>query len=384
MSSSWSARSIGIALSLAGLSVMSSSGQLLKWGGPGGLIVYAVIMAALVVASLGNGWLDSLWRRKRAVSAIAIGLVLAFVIAFFFLYALSHSAKLGVGSDRDEALNIALDALQHGRFPYTLETHYGNPISPMPGALLLAYPFFLIGNAAYQNLFWIAAGAVACWKFFPTPKQALLFMCVMIFGNLSFAQDFVTGGDYSVNLLYVTLASALFYIRLSRAANWPSLAWPTVFLGIALASRPIYFIVLPVLFAQGGKDAGFTKSLAACSVAVAVSAMLIVPFYLYDPAHFSPLHVKNFVSGTIPHAAVILPGLALLTTALSFVLKLDRYAIFGLLAVSLSVMFLPAIAANLGSGMVVLMLGYCYPMVAWAGIWLASRPVFQLGDAVQA
>ena len=63
-------------------------------------------------------------------------------------------------------------------------------------------------------------------------------------------------------------------------------------------------------------------------------------------------------------------------------LKLDRYAIFGLLAASLSVMFLPAIAANLGSpiGMVVLMLGYCYPMVAWAGIWLASRQAFQLGS----
>jgi hypothetical protein len=376
------ASNLGIALSLAGLSVLNSSGQLLKWGGWGGLAVYAVIMAALAIGSLGNGWLQFLWRRERAVSALAMGLVLLFVIAFFGLYALAHSEGLGAGSDRDEALNIALDALQHGRFPYSLQTHFGNPITPMPGALLLAYPFFLMGNAAYQNLFWLVITAIACWKFFPTPKQALLFLCVMVFGNLSFAQDFVTGGDYSVNLLYVTLATALFYLRLSREADWSRLAWPAVFLGIALASRPIYVIVLPVLFAQGWRDAGFVKSLAACSAAFAITALLIAPFYLHDPAHFSPLHVTSFASRTFAHAAVILPGLALLIAALSFVLKLDRYAIFGLLAASLSVMFLPAIAANLGSpiGMVVLMLGYCYPMVAWAGIWLASRQAFQLGS----
>ena len=52
-------------------------------------------------------------------------------------------------------VRVALTELASGRYPYTATTYLGNPITPLPGALLLAAPFWWVtGSAAWQNVAW--------------------------------------------------------------------------------------------------------------------------------------------------------------------------------------------------------------------------------------
>ena len=317
---------LGTAVIIAAMAVLSSSGQLLKWSGTGGLFLYALLIGSVVFLDMRSDLLTSLWKNRKLVATLLAVFCVLMMIAFLILYPIAHSGRFGPGTDRDEALNLAVHVILKGQYPYYFKTRFGVPTTPMPGALLLALPFYLLGNAAYQNLFWLPAFAVFSWHFIFSARQAFLFMAVFVCANLSFLQDFVMGGDYSVNVIYVTMAVVFFEYRLRQARSLQSLLIPAAFLGIAIASRPIYFAVLPVLFFHGRKTAGAFKSLAGCALAILIAAVLILPFYLYDPSGFSPLHISNFATSAIPHASLLLPALALATTCLAIVLPLEKMA----------------------------------------------------------
>jgi hypothetical protein len=152
----------------------------------------------------------------------------------------------------------------------------------------------------------------------------------------------------------------------------------TALLGIALASRPVWCLLLPVLFFQGVRRGLSLKAFFACAATGAVSAILVAPFYLHDPAHFSPLHIAGLARSAIPYGAVLLPALALLVAPLALLLPTDRYHLFGLSALMLALLFLPPIVASFDNFNIVTVvrLGYAYPITLWAGFWLASRPSF--------
>jgi len=49
-------------------------------------------------------------------------------------------------------------AMFDGKYPYYETSFLGNPISPMPGALLIALPFYVLGWTALQNIVWPVGG----------------------------------------------------------------------------------------------------------------------------------------------------------------------------------------------------------------------------------
>lgn len=223
----------GPALLLTLVSVMSASGQVFKWTGYAGLGAYSLALFAFALLA-GRLPLAALWKNKYLMAGLWAALLILAVSAFLFIYPISHSGRLGPGTDRDEAIRLAWDAFFQGHYPYYPRTHLGMPISPMPGALLLALPFYLIHDVALQNLLWIPLFVLLCWRLFPTRKQGLLFICVCMFGNPSFMQDFVTGGDFSANLIYVSLATLAMY-RGFQASDWRFLTIAALALGVTLA-----------------------------------------------------------------------------------------------------------------------------------------------------
>ena len=160
------------------------------------------------------------------------------LLLFVWRYPHAHAGPPGTGSDRDDALNVALRAITHLRYPYREKTFLGGAITPMPGALLLASPFYLLGNSAFQNLFWPPVFCRWAYRFFGGTTAALWFSLIFLIGCPSSLYDFITGGDYLVNALYVAIAMDLVFVSIPDARKW-HLPAAAVFLGIAISSRPI-------------------------------------------------------------------------------------------------------------------------------------------------
>src|ERR1700678_157384 len=141
----------------------------------------AAMMLGLVAIALGMYWLDRLNRRERQISiGWFVLLFLVLTAAFAVLYPISLRHTLNIGSDREDALRIELNAVRHHQYPYDTRTFLGNPPTPLPGAMLLAAPFFALGHIAWQNFLWLALFFSFTIYFFRYRATALFFLAVFL------------------------------------------------------------------------------------------------------------------------------------------------------------------------------------------------------------
>ena len=241
-----------------------------------------------------------------------IGLTfLALLIAFAVVYPIANAGVVGGGSDADDALNLAVSELLQGRYPYYPETYLGNPISPLPGALFLSIPFVLLGNGAYQNFFWLLVFVLAMKSYLNNGRLALLLLWLILALSPAVPYQMMIGSDYTANTLYILL----FMLWLLRAASEPDLpGWqktlPAIFLGIGLSSRANFLLILPLVAAALVRIAGWRGAIRYMGITGVAFAAVTLPFYLYDPAAFSPLHTHRDLSQfnvILPYAGVVIP-----------------------------------------------------------------------------
>ncbi len=282
---------------------------------------------AVVVAALPR-LLPLVFRIPRGMMiALAVAALIAIIGLFAVIYPRVNLHEPGKGSDRDDALNVGVNELLHGRYPYHARTYLGAPISPGPGALMQSIPFWLLGNAAYQNFFWLVAFVTVASKLLGDvrPAIALTLLTIMLSPTLV-GLEVMTGGDYFANSLYVLTAACL--ILMSRTA--PQLMMSGALLGLLLSSRANYLFILPILAAWTARHRGIRPA-AACVFALFLILLAVsLPFYLHDPKNFGPLAAQNKLheaglDTVLPHAdAVVALTLTLLTLALSLWLWLKR------------------------------------------------------------
>jgi hypothetical protein len=309
---------VGLTLSLALPSFMlvekyfgaiSTAGYLLVVG----LAVWGIVRIEGSVAKLTS-------RLAGAhVFALAILTLAVLVVGFFVLYPLANSGQYGRGVDNDEALNTAVRELFSGRYPYYLRTYLEAPISPLPGELLLASPFVLLGNGAYQNFFWLSAYFIFAVSYLKDSRSALLLLWTLLVLSPTVVHNWVVGTDYIANALYVMLAMLWMgkAVDRSNTQGWQKVV-AAVFLGIALSSRLNFLLLTPLLFSLMVRNAGWRPAIAYSALVVVTFAGVTLPFYLYDPAGFSPLHTSNFLGrfdSVFPFAGVSLLFVTLLLSA---------------------------------------------------------------------
>jgi hypothetical protein len=207
----------------------------------------AAMLFGILFIALGMRWLDHLNPQQIQIGAgWFLLLFLILTAAFVVLYPISLKHTLNVGSDREDALRIELNAVHNHQYPYNARTFLGNPPTPLPGAMLLDAPFFALGHVAWQNFLWLAFFFIFTIRFFRYRATALFFLIVFLLLSPANLGDFTSGGDYLTNFFYLTIAVALFIRSLDRAfyAYVPA----ALFLGITLSSRIIYaFILIPLL-----------------------------------------------------------------------------------------------------------------------------------------
>lgn len=264
--------------------------------------------------------------RGRRLFILETAVLCALISLFVAVYPIADARKrIPAGADRDDALNIAVTELVNGRYPYYPRTYLDAPISPLPGALLFAAPFVLLGSSAYQNVFWMLGFYITSVLYLRSRASALLLLCTVFAFCPTVLRDYVVGSDVFANSIYVlALALLMLHAVLRESARpWHGILAAVVF-GVALSSRINFALLAAMVVSVIVQKRGWKTASGFAAVGAAAFVAVTVPFYLYDPGGFSPLHTLAMTAGfgdAIPLGEYVVPGTMLL---LAILLPLQR------------------------------------------------------------
>lgn len=256
-----------------------------------------------------------------AHSLFGFFLLLSF-FSYLYFFPMINAGLFGYSSDRDEALNIAARAIMNFDYPYHFKTIVsgpahaagldGNPISPFPGAIILALPFVILGDGSLQNFFWIFV-----LYFFLTNKTgnallSLFAVSVILFIPVDY-YELISGGDLLANSVLIMLS--YFYIF---SINWGSLRsviYLGLLTGLIFSSRLHFSLIAPIFFVAALSRGGIKMSLFYVFSTVISFACVTLPFIIYDFNGFSPLHAYRKIGkfdSVVPAFGIIVPLFSLL------------------------------------------------------------------------
>jgi hypothetical protein len=265
-------------------------------------LVVAVPLATRLVLPLIRARLSDQTALWLAVATFAL-----LTIAFFVVYPHANSHGAASGSDRDDAATIATRHLLHFQYPYSTLTYLGNPISQLPGALILDIPFVALGNAAYANVLWLPALFALLWWILRDPRVALWLTWLLLVLSPALVREYLTGGDVIANTVAV-LAFGLGTLTLPQ--RWQRLA-SAALLGLALSWRPNFLYWVPLLAAELLRRRGARDTAWVVATALAVAACTTFPFYLTHRHGFAPLQTANKVrryDDILPKSSLVVLG----------------------------------------------------------------------------
>ncbi|HEX7796620.1 MAG TPA: hypothetical protein VF456_19795 [Vicinamibacterales bacterium] len=302
--------------------------------GIGGVLLIALSVRGLPFASeikaIGRPWI------RLAIVLMFVVLAIAFVTFY---------ASAGNGNDRGDSLNVGIHELLAGRYPYYQTTQFNNVVTQMPGSLLLATPFALLGNAAWQNLFWLGVLFVIARSLLGGDHGALMVMALILLGSPAVLHDLVTAGDLGASTIAL-LMGMLTLVTLAAdvsAATWKKFT-AAAFTGIALSSRMNYLLLVPPLFAALLRRASVADAIRYSCVTGMAFAAVTLPFYWHDPVAFAPLHLHNKFAmfGEVPSGWILFPAISLLASVLISMHSGNR-TVRGWLIQSALVMMIPVV-----------------------------------------
>jgi hypothetical protein len=179
--------------------------------------------------------------------------------------------------------------------------------------VLLSLPFVLLGTSGWENLFWLAAFFFTISRSVSSWRLSLVLLWTLLIFSPVVMQQVVTGTDDVANSIYVLI----FMLLLTKWAPTPDGAvWKKVFaallLGIGLSSRGNFVLVLPQLFSELARRANWSVAAKYLAITCAGFAAITLPFWLCDPAGFSPFHNqahKVAFQAVLPYSGFAVPAL---------------------------------------------------------------------------
>lgn len=297
-----------------------------KYLGIPGVVVYIVLatLLYLILTRYRNvvaNFLQRITNRQALWLAVLAFLLLGLV--FFAAYPIANAGTVGGGSDGDDALNLAVSNLLRGQYPYYGKTYLDNPISPLPGAVFLAAPFVMLGSSAYQNLFWLVLFFVFMRTYLKSARRALVLLGALLVFSPIILYLLVTGNDYLANSIYVLvfLLGLVMVVSRDGPGGWKPFLF-AVLLGIGFSSRANFLLLLPLVPAALRTVSGWNVAWRYTGIVCLSCAIVTLPFWVYDPAGFSPLHTLyklGRLERILPMARWIIPGVtAMLAVVLGF------------------------------------------------------------------
>jgi hypothetical protein len=347
------------------------------------------MLVGLLGITVGMYWLKKLNRAQRQIRIAWFPLLFAvLVVAYAVLYPISLRHTLNHGSDREDALRICLTAVTHHQYPYDLRTFLGNKPTPLPGALWLAFPFFLLGHIAWQNFLWLGLFFIFTLRFFRYRATALFLLSIFILFSPSNLGDFTDGGDYLTNFFYVAIALSFLLWSLNRSLALCISA--ALFVGLTLSSRIIYAIDIIPLLVMSLQRTSRARTLLIFAFILAAAAAVTLP--VFTPHPFAPLMEQlrqhsgklRYIPAAL-HPELTLPLLACLVACFSFFVRMDLPRLFLVFGVSSFVMLAPiAISYAFHSEKLLFNLSYLSVSTLSFALWALSRYELNIQTAFSA
>ena len=318
----WAVAGFGLSLFLPSTAIVQ------RHLGLAGVAAYLLVASALLLLLVRHR--HALAKRAsrltgRQVLWLATLTFLLVLAAFLIVYPIADSGVVGGGSDNDDALDGAATELLHGRHPYYARNYRGNATPQLPGAVILAAPFVLLGYSAYQNIFWLLAFFVAMKHHFRDSRLALLLVWAIFALSPVVLYEILVGSDRMANSLYVLLA-VLWMVRAISSPGLPrwQVVVPAIFMGVTLSSRANFLLLLPLVFSAMVRAAGWKRAGTYAAITGATFLAVTLPFYLYDPSAFSPLDTSAKLGQfepVLPLAGLLVPLATLILALILAVLQ---------------------------------------------------------------
>ena len=142
---------------------------------------------------------------------------------------------------------------------------------------------------------------------------------IFIVGCPASLRDFVTGGDYLINALYVVIAMDLVFVAMDDERRWCRYA-AAIFLSVAVSSRPNYLIAVPVLAGTVFQSRGWGRMVEFLVLVGLGYVVLNGPLYYHGLSQLPILQCWRIDVGypSSFHAPLVLPAVGALIGFCSF------------------------------------------------------------------
>jgi len=212
-----------------------------------------------------------LFNYRKLTSKTYFYITLSVAIIAFAAFLMQYIDKYSVDVDRWSALSFWSENLKNGKFPYGTPTHMGGYASPFPVWQLFHFPFYLLGDTGYGQLFCLAVFFIFLYcnreKIHAGSFLLLLALSPGFWWEMSVRSDLLC----NMLLVYIFLSSMFYY-----KGYWDRHIYLSAFIvGLFLCTKLLVTIPLFICF--------FPKFLTLENrrkvlFALCVAAGLILPF----------------------------------------------------------------------------------------------------------
>lgn len=264
------------------------------------LVPGLLFLGIMVIFALSWGQISRVqWVRKLVESPIAWWVTIgAFATLTLVFYPLANGLKAIMGGwDQDECLVLGVENLIAGNNPYLDLTYLGNPCSPGFGALLLYFPFVLVGLVAITPIFWMFLSQLLVQTATPSRLHAGFFL-VLVAASPMTLELLVNGSDIPV-MGFGLLVVGLLLERVDQRKSLPGILLISILVGLIASMRVNFLLLLlvtSIYVILKIKEIALPFILISSVVAIVPSGII----YLMDPENFTPLHLVAKSQGIVP------------------------------------------------------------------------------------
>ena len=260
-------------------------------------------------------------------------LIVSSVIIVIALFLWFHIDRWTVEVDRWSALAFWSENLKNGQYPYAALTHLGAPPSPLPAWQLFHFPFYLLGDTAYGQLFCLLFLFIMlfCWR----TKINIGGVVILLALAPCFWWEIAVRSDLLCNMfLLFTFITAHFYY----STFWSKQKFLTAaIIGLFLCTKmlvaiPLFLYIFPQFLKYTIKEKAV--------FALTVITFFIIPFlpflfgeqsFLQHP-EYNPFIMQSYQGSVL---LVSIGGMLIFISALIWKRMRDFYFLSGLILFSL-------------------------------------------------